>query len=110
MVLKNKFWVLFKIKDYSQWKHVKIVYGGGQKWNKLKIQKQSEDNIIENIRNLFKIKKENKSIKDKIIRDIKTLIEQQGEDCCKPVRVGNFWNNNCILNMKVVMIEIKTYQ
>ena len=30
-----------------------------------------------------------------IIRDIKTFFEQQ-EDYYKPVRVGNFWNNNYI--------------
>ena len=30
-----------------------------------------------------------------VIRDIKTLFEQQ-EDYYKPVRVGNFWNNNYI--------------
>ena len=45
-----------------------------QKLRKLKIQKQSEeDEIINNIRNLFLTKKENEAIKDKIVRDIKTL-------------------------------------
>ena len=35
--------------------------------------------------------------KDRIIRDIKTLFEQQEEeDYYKPKRVSNFWNNNYI--------------
>ena len=46
--------------------------------------------------NLLKLKKENKAIKDRTIRDIKTLFEQQEEDRYKPVRVSNFWNNNYI--------------
>ena len=36
-------------------------------------------------------------IEDRIIRDIRTLFEQQEEiDCYKPKRVSNFWNNNYI--------------
>ena len=35
----------------------------------------------------------NRLIKDKIIRDIRTLFEQEEEDYCKPKRVSNFWNN-----------------
>ena len=81
---------------------------------------QSEDNIIINIRNLFKLKKENKATKDRTIRDIKTLFEQQEEDFYKPVRVRNFWNNNYIehesnsdrnksLSVKEYLNEIKPY-
>ena len=51
--------------------------------------KESEENIIENFRNLFIIKKENKEIKDIIITDIRTLFEQ-GDNCCKPERVNHF--------------------
>ena len=51
--------------------------------------KESEENIIENFRNLFIIKKENKEIKDIIITDIRTLFEQ-GENYCKPERVNHF--------------------
>ena len=40
------------------------------------------------------LKKENEAIKDRIIRDIKTLFRQ--EDYYKPVRAGNFWDNNYI--------------
>ena len=62
---------------------------------KPKIIKQSEENIIKNIRNLFKLKKENQAIKDRIIRDIKSLFEKE-EDYDKTIREGNAWNNNYI--------------
>ena len=58
--------------------------------------KKSEENITKSIRNLFILKKGNKEINDKIIRDI-TLFEQEG-DYYKPIRVGNIWNNNYIEN------------
>ena len=38
------------------------------------------------------MKKENKTIKGRIIRDNTNLFEQK-EDYYKPVRVGNFWSN-----------------
>ena len=44
-----------------------------------------------------KKKKQNQEIvKDRTIRDITTLFEQQEEDYYKPKRVSNFWNNNYI--------------
>ena len=42
------------------------------------------------------MKKENKAIKDRTIRDIRSLFEHKGEDYYKPVRVGNFWSSNNI--------------
>ena len=48
-----------------------------------------EENIIKNIRNLFRLEKESEGIKDRIIRDIKNLYE----DYYKPVRLNKFWNN-----------------
>ena len=78
---------IFKTKDYSKPEPVKTVYVGGKK--------QLEENIIKSIRNLFKLKKENEAIKNKINRDIRTLVKQEG-DYYKPIRVGNFWNNNYI--------------
>ena len=74
--------------NYSQ----QTVYSKASKLktaSKLKPQKQSEDNIIKNIRNLFKLKKEIEAIKDRIISDIKILFEQQ-KDYHKPVRVDIF--------------------
>ena len=47
------------------------------------------------IRNLFRLKKENEAIKGRIFRDVKNLFEQE-EDYYKPVRVGNFHSNNYI--------------
>ena len=96
--VKDQIMYLFKTnstKQYSKPKHAKNVYGIGKKLRKLKIKKQSEDNIIKNIRNLFWLKKGNEAIKDKIVRDIKTLFEQE-EDYYKLVRVAIFWNNNYI--------------
>ena len=56
---------LFKSKDYSKPEPVKTMYGGGKK--------QSEENIIKSIRNLFKLRKEIEAIIDKIIRDIRAI-------------------------------------
>ena len=55
-----------------------------------------DGNTIKDIRNLFRLKKENEAIKDKIIRDIRSLFELENEeqDYDKPVRVGNSWTNN----------------
>ena len=86
--VKEQIMSISKTKDYSKPKRVKTVYGGGKK--------QSEENIIKSIRNLFKLKKENEEIKDGIIRDIATLYEQEEKDCYNPIRVGIFWNNNYI--------------
>ena len=69
-----------------------------------------QENVTKNIRNLFKLKKENQVIKDRIIRYIRNLFEHEEEkDCCKPVRVGNFWRNRYI-DLKVIMIKIKLNQ
>ena len=66
-----------------------------------------EDNIIKDTKNLFRLRKqidkrnlfrlikENETIKDKIIRDIKIPLEKE-DDYYKPMKVGNFWNNNYI--------------
>ena len=74
---------------------------------------------IKSIRNLFKLKKENEAIKDRIITYIRTLFEQE-KGYCKPITGGNFWNNNHIecgssgdrnknLSTKVCLDKIKTY-
>ena len=86
---------LFKTEDYSKPKRVKTTYESGKKPNKSKIQKLWEKNIIKNIRNLFKSKTENEAIKDRIIIDIQTLLEQE-DDYYKTIRVSSFWNSNYI--------------
>ena len=68
----------------------KTVCERGKKLNKLKSQKQSEENIINSIRNPFILKIENKEMKDRIIRDIRTLFEQDNDDYYKPKRVSKF--------------------
>ena len=64
---------------------------------------------FKDIRNLFRLKKEREAIKDKIVRDIRNLLEHEEEDYYKPVRVINFWRT-VIINMKVMVIKIKHYQ
>ena len=66
------------------------MYGRRSKSIKPKTQNQSEENIIKSMRNFFKLKKEKKIIKDRTIRDINTIFEQE-EDYYEPVTVGNFW-------------------
>ena len=91
---KNKVINLFKInttKNCSRGKCVRNLYDLGKKPRNWKY----KNKIIRNIRNLFNLKKENEAIKDKIMRDFKTLFEQE-EDFYKPVRVGNFWSYNYI--------------
>ena len=36
------------------------------------------------------------AIKDRILSDIKNIFDHEEENCSKPVRVNNFWNNNYI--------------
>ena len=63
-----------------------------EKGNKPKI-KGAKDDTIKNIRNLFKLEKETKPIKDKIINDIRSLFEQE-VDYYKPIRMSSFYSNN----------------
>ena len=64
--VKDHIMSLFKIDDYGKPKYVKTAYGNETKPNKLKIKKQSEEyNLIKNIRNLFKLKKENEHFLNK---------------------------------------------
>ena len=55
-----------------------------------------EENIIKDIRKLFRQEKETKAIKNRILRDIKDLFghEKEEKDYYKPVRAKNFWSNN----------------
>ena len=54
-------------------------------------------NIIKDIRNLFRVEKKTKAIKDGILRYIKDLFEHEKEEIYyKPVRLSNFLNSNYI--------------
>ena len=50
------------------------------------------------IRNLCRQEKKTKEIKDRILRDFKSLFEHEKveENYCQPVRVSNFWRTNYI--------------
>ena len=62
-----------------------------------KLEKETNNALIKGIRNLFRLKKENKGIKCRMIRDIRNLFEhEEEENYYKPIRVGNFWSNNYI--------------
>ena len=64
--------------------------------NLFRLKKEQNYGGIKDIRNLFRRKKEVKAIKDRILRDIKNLFENKEENYYKPVRVSNFWSNNYI--------------
>ena len=50
-------------------------------------------NIIKNVRNLFRFKKENDAFKERIIGGVKNLSEQEKKIYYKLVRVGNLYSN-----------------
>ena len=66
--------------------------------NLFRLKKEQNDTAIKGLRNLFRLKKEIKGIKDIAIRDIKNLsgYEKEEQSYYKPVRVSNFWSNNYI--------------
>ena len=63
----------------------------------MEVERNNQKKAIQSIKNLFKIKNENKAIQYRIIRDIRTLFEKQEEtDFYKRIRAGNFWNKNSV--------------
>ena len=71
--------------------------------------KAIEDNIIKDIKNLFRLKRKNNVIEDTTIRDKRTLFESVEEDYHEPVRIGNAFSNSCI-EYEGKVIKIKHYQ
>ena len=56
-----------------------------------------EENIIKDIRNLFRQEEETKAIRDRILRDINNLFGHEEEkNYYKPARLNNFWSKNYI--------------
>ena len=55
----------------------------------MRLKEEKDDTTIKDIKHLFKLKKENKAIKNRIIKDIVNLFECK-EDYYKPIRVGDF--------------------
>ena len=66
--------------------------------NLFRLNKEQTDTAIKDIRNLFRLKKETREIKYIVLRNIKNLFEYEKEEesYYKPVRVNTFWNNNYI--------------
>ena len=54
-----------------------------------------EDSISKDLRNLFRLTKPNEATKERIIKDIRKLFEQEG-DYYEPVNVGNSYSDNHI--------------
>ena len=54
-----------------------------------RLQKDIDDTANKDIKNFFRLKKENETIKDRVIRDIRNLSEQE-DDYYKPIRECNF--------------------
>ena len=50
--------------------------------------------MLKKYKNLFRLEKETKAIKDRILRDIKNLFQHEEENYYKPVRVSNFWGKS----------------
>ena len=64
--------------------------------NLFRLKKELNYTAIKDITNIFRLEKETKAIKNRIIRDIKSLFEHEEENYYKRVRVNNFWSNNYI--------------
>ena len=57
----------------------------------------AKDNIIKDIRNLFRLEKEkHNGIKDEVLRHRRTLFESDREDCYERIRIGNALISNYI--------------
>ena len=73
------------------------------------MKKEIESNAVKDIKELFRLKKISKAIKEKIFRDIKNILGHEEEEYFKAVRIGDF-GVTITLDMKVTAIEIKHYQ
>ena len=76
----------------------------------------TENRIIKDTRNHFRLKKRKKATKYYIYKKIVTIRDnlkeellEQEEDYYNSVRVGNFWSNNCV-EYENVVIKIKPCQ
>ena len=49
----------------------------------MKLKEEVDDAAIKKIRNLFRLKKENEAIKDRVIRNNRNLFENEEEGCYK---------------------------
>ena len=70
----KKPWIFLKPRSILNQNVSKLSTEAEKKPNKLKILKQFEDNIIKNKSNLFKLEKENKVIKGKLLELLRLLL------------------------------------
>ena len=70
----KKPWIFLKPRRILNQNVSKLSTEAEKKPNKLKILKQFEDNIIKNKSNLFKLEKENKVIKGKLLELLRLLL------------------------------------
>ena len=61
---------------------------------RLEKKKDIHDELLGNIRTTFRMKKNIKNIKDRVLRDIKTLCGSDEEDYYKPIRTSNSFSSN----------------
>ena len=65
--------------------------------NLFRLKKELKHTIIKDIKTLFRLEKETKAIKDRILTGIQNFFDHQEEaNYYKPVRASNFWSNNYI--------------
>ena len=65
--------------------------------NLFRLKQKLNYTAIKDIRNLFRLEKKSKVIKDRLTRDIKNYLEHEEEgNCNKLIGVSNFWCNNYI--------------
>ena len=96
-------------KKFKAWKQQKIQQSVIKDIRNLfKLKKEVDDTTIKDLRYFFRLKKEidditikdwkkeNKVIKKRIFRDLRSLFEREHEDYYKLVRAHNFWNNDYI--------------
>ena len=62
--------------------------------NLFRLKKEISYTAINDIGNLFRLEKETKAIKDRILRDIKNLCEHEEESFYKLGRASNIWSNS----------------
>ena len=79
--------------------------------NLFRLKKKLNHTGIKDIRNLYRLEKESKAIKDTLLTDIQNLFEykEEEENYYKPVRVSTFWSNNNI-DYEITVLEVKYYQ
>ena len=61
--------------------------------NLFRLKKELNYTEIKDLRNIVRLEKEIKTINNRILRDIKNLFEREEENYYKPVRVNSCWSD-----------------